>query len=195
MEKIRCGWCGTDALYTAYHDNEWGVPLHDDRRLFEMLILEGMQAGLSWITILRKRESFRRVFDNFEPAKVAKYGDKKIAGLLSNSDIIRNRLKINAAVTNAKAFIEVQKEFGSFDKYIWSFVDNKPIVNRPKTLADVPATTPLSDKISAELKRRGFKFVGSTIVYSFMQAVGMVDDHLISCFCHTGNRKMHKKQS
>lgn len=195
MEKIRCGWCGTDALYTAYHDNEWGVPLHDDRRLFEMLILEGMQAGLSWITILRKRESFRRVFDNFEPAKVAKYGDKKIAELLSNSDIIRNRLKINAAVTNAKAFIEVQKEFGSFDKYIWSFVDNKPIVNRPKTLADVPATTPLSDKISAELKRRGFKFVGSTIVYSFMQAVGMVDDHLVSCFCYTDNRKMHKKRS
>lgn len=195
MEKIRCGWCGTDALYTAYHDNEWGVPLHDDRRLFEMLILEGMQAGLSWITILRKRESFRRVFDNFEPAKVAKYGDKKIAELLSNPEIIRNRLKINAAVTNAKAFIEVQKEFGSFDKYIWSFVDNKPIVNRPKTLADVPATTPLSDKISAELKRRGFKFVGSTIVYSFMQAIGMVDDHLVSCFCHTDNRKMHKKRS
>lgn len=195
MEKIRCGWCGTNALYTAYHDNEWGVPLHDDRRLFEMLILEGMQAGLSWITILRKRESFRRVFDNFEPAKVAKYGDKKIAELLSNPDIIRNRLKINAAVTNAKAFIEVQKEFGSFDKYIWSFVDNKPIVNRPKTLADVPATTPLSDKISAELKRRGFKFVGSTIVYSFMQAVGMVDDHLVSCFCYTDNRKMHKKRS
>lgn len=195
MEKIRCGWCGTDALYTAYHDNEWGVPLHDDRRLFEMLILEGMQAGLSWITILRKRESFRLVFDNFEPAKVAKYGDKKIAELLSNPEIIRNRLKINAAVTNAKAFIEVQKEFGSFDKYIWSFVDNKPIVNRPKTLTDVPATTPLSDKISAELKRRGFKFVGSTIVYSFMQAVGMVDDHLVSCFYHTDNRKMHKKRS
>lgn len=195
MEKIRCGWCGTDALYTAYHDNEWGVPLHDDRRLFEMLILEGMQAGLSWITILRKRESFRRAFDNFDPKKVAKYGDKKIAELLSNPEIIRNRLKINAAVTNAREFLKIREEFGSFDTFIWGFVGGEPIVNRPKTLADVPATTPLSDKISAELKRRGFKFVGSTIVYSFMQAVGMVDDHLVSCFCHTDNRKMHKKQS
>lgn len=195
MEKIRCGWCGTDALYTAYHDNEWGVPLHDDRRLFEMLILEGMQAGLSWITILRKRESFRRVFDGFDPEKVAKYGDKKIAELLSNSEIIRNRLKINAAVTNAREFLKIREEFGSFDSFIWGFVGGEPIVNRPKSLADVPATTPLSDKISAELKRRGFKFVGSTIVYSFMQAVGMVDDHLVSCFCHTDNKKMHKKQS
>lgn len=195
MEKTRCGWCGTDALYTAYHDNEWGVPLHDDRRLFEMLILEGMQAGLSWITILRKRESFRRAFDSFDPKKVAKYGDKKIAELLSNPEIIRNRLKINAAVTNAREFLKIREEFGSFDAFIWGFVGGEPIVNRPKTLADVPATTPLSDKISAELKRRGFKFVGSTIVYSFMQAVGMVDDHLVSCFCHTDNRKMHKKRS
>lgn len=189
METIRCGWCGTDALYTAYHDNEWGRPEHDDRKLFEMLILEGMQAGLSWITILRKRENFRRAFDNFDPEKVARYGDEKLAELLADEGIIRNRLKINAAVTNAKAFLEVQKEFGSFDKYIWSFVDNKPIINRSKTLADVPAKTPLSDKISAELKKRGFKFVGSTIIYSFMQAVGMVDDHLVSCFCHSSNRK------
>lgn len=189
METIRCGWCGTDALYTAYHDNEWGRPEHDDRKLFEMLILEGMQAGLSWITILRKRENFRRAFDNFDPKKVARYGDEKLAELLANEGIIRNRLKINAAVTNAKAFLEVQKEFGSFDKYIWSFVDNKPIINRPKTLADVPAKTALSDKISAELKKRGFKFVGSTIIYSFMQAVGMADDHITSCFCHTDNRK------
>lgn len=189
METIRCGWCGTDAIYIAYHDNEWGRPEHDDRKLFEMLILEGMQAGLSWITILRKRENFRRAFDNFDPEKVARYGDEKLAELMSNADIIRNRLKINAAVTNAKAFLEVQKEFGSFDKYIWSFVDNKPIINRPKVLADIPAKTALSDKISAELKKRGFKFVGSTIVYSFMQAVGMVDDHLVSCFCHSSNRK------
>lgn len=195
MEKTRCGWCGIDALYTAYHDNEWGVPLHDDRRLFEMLILEGMQAGLSWITILRKRESFRRAFDSFDPKKVAKYGDKKIAELLLNPEIIRNRLKINAAVTNAREFLKIREEFGSFDAFIWGFVGGEPIVNRPKTLAEVPATTPLSDKISAELKRRGFKFVGSTIVYSFMQAVGMVDDHLVSCFCHTDNRKMHKKRS
>lgn len=195
MEKTRCGWCGTDALYTAYHDNEWGVPLHDDHRLFEMLILEGMQAGLSWITILRKRECFRRVFDNFDPEKVAKYGDKKIAELLSNSDIIRNRLKINAAVSNAREFLKIREEFGSFDAFIWGFVGGEPIVSRPKSLTDVPATTPLSDKISAELKRRGFKFVGSTIVYSFMQAIGMVDDHLVSCFCHTDNRKVHKKQS
>lgn len=188
METIRCGWCGTDALYTAYHDNEWGRPEHDDRKLFEMLILEGMQAGLSWITILRKRESFRRAFDGFDPEKIARYGDEKLTELMSNADIIRNRLKINAAVTNAKAFLEIRREFGSFDKYIWSFVDNKPIINRPKVLADVPAKTPLSDKISAELKKRGFKFVGSTIIYSFMQAVGMVDDHLASCFCHSSNR-------
>ncbi len=189
MGKTRCPWCGTDVIYTAYHDNEWGRPEHDDRKLFEMLILEGMQAGLSWITILRKRENFRRAFDNFDPKKIARYGDEKLAELLANEGIIRNRLKINAAVTNAKAFLEVQKEFGSFDKYIWSFVDNKPIINRPKTLADVPAKTPLSDKISAELKKRGFKFVGSTIIYSFMQAVGMVDDHITLCFCHTDNRK------
>ncbi len=190
MEKHRCGWCGTDALYTAYHDNEWGTPVHDDRKLFEMLILEGMQAGLSWITILRKRENFRKAFDNFDPEKIANYGDKKITDLLSDAGIIRNRLKINAAVANAQAFLEIRREFGSFDKFIWEFVENAPIINHPKTLSDVPASTPLSDKISAELKKRGFKFVGSTIIYSFMQAVGMVDDHLTSCFCHTDNRKM-----
>lgn len=195
MTKTRCPWCGTDALYTAYHDNEWGRPEHDDRKLFEMLILEGMQAGLSWITILRKRESFREAFDGFDPVKVASYDDTKLAELLANADIIRNRLKINAAVTNAKAFLEIQREFGSFDKFIRSFTDNSPIINRPNVLADVPATSPLSDKISAELKKRGFKFVGSTIIYSFMQAVGMVDDHLVSCFCHTDNRKLHKKSS
>lgn len=196
MEKTvlcRCGWCGTDALYTAYHDNEWGRPQHDDRKLFEMIVLEGMQAGLSWITILRKRENFRRAFDNFDYKKIAKYGDKKIAALLADEGIIRNRLKINAAVTNAREFLKIQEEFGSFDAFIWGFVNDKPIINRPKTLADVPATSELSDKISAQLKRRGFKFVGSTIIYSFMQSIGMVDDHLISCFCHTNNRKLHKK--
>ncbi len=189
MKKTRCPWCGTDELYTAYHDKEWGRPEHDDRKLFEMLILEGMQAGLSWITILRKRESFRKAFDGFDPKKIAEYDDSKLAELLSNADIIRNRLKINAAVTNAKAFLEIQREFGSFDKYIWGFVNNTPIINRPKALADVPATSPLSDEISAELKKRGFKFVGSTIIYSFMQAVGIVDDHLVSCFCYSSNRK------
>lgn len=191
-KELRCEWAGSDPVYTAYHDKEWGRPLHDDRRLFEMLILEGMQAGLSWITILRKRENFRRAFDGFDPAKVAEYGEKKIAGLLADEGIIRNRLKINAAVTNARAFLEVQREFGSFDSFIWSYVDNTPIVNSPKTLADVPASTPLSDRISRDLKKRGFKFVGSTIVYSFMQAVGMVDDHVISCFCHSSVSKNKK---
>lgn len=190
MKKLnRCGWAGSDPVYIAYHDNEWGRPEHDDRKLFEMLILEGMQAGLSWITILKKRENFRRAFDNFDPEKVAEYGDKKISELLGNTGIIRNRLKINAAVANARAFLEVKREYGSFDKFIWSYVGYTPIVNRPKTLADVPASTPLSDKISADLKKRGFKFVGTTIIYSFMQAVGMVDDHVADCFCHTDNRK------
>lgn len=184
----RCEWSGTDPIYIAYHDNEWGRPEHDDRKLFEMLILEGMQAGLSWITILHKRENFRKAFDNFDPNKVAKYGDKKIAELLADAGIIRNKLKINAAVANAKAFLEIQREFGSFDKFIWSYVDNTPIINRPKTLADVPVSTPLSDRISKDLKKRGFKFVGTTIIYSFMQAVGMVDDHVIGCFCHSDNR-------
>lgn len=182
-ELSRCPWCGTDALYTAYHDNEWGRPEHDDRKLFEMLVLECMQAGLSWITILRKRENFRRAFDNFDPQKVAKYDDKKIAELLTDDGIIRNKRKITAAISNARAFLDVQREYGSFDVYIWGFVGGVPIVNSPKTLADVPAFTPLSDKVSAALKKRGFSFVGSTIVYSFMQSVGIVNDHLICCFC------------
>lgn len=188
-KEHRCEWAGDDPVYIAYHDTEWGRPLHDDRKLFEMLILEGMQAGLSWITILKKRENFRRAFDNFDPVKVAGYGDKKIAALLTDEGIIRNRLKINAAVTNARAFLEIQREFGSFDSFIWSYVDNTPVINKPKTLANVPVSTPLSDRISRDLKKRGFKFVGSTIIYSFMQAIGMVDDHVISCFCHTDNRK------
>lgn len=195
MENIiRCEWAGNEQIYVDYHDNEWGRPEHDDRKLFEMLILEGMQAGLSWITILKKRENFRRAFDNFDPEKVAKYDDKKLAALLGNAGIIRNRLKLAAAVANARAFLEVRREFGSFDKFIWSYVGNTPIVNRPKTLADVPASTQLSDRISRDLKKRGFKFVGSTIVYSFMQAVGMVDDHVVSCFCRSRSgesTKMH----
>ena len=191
MENLfRCPWAGTEQIYIDYHDKEWGRPVHDDRKLFEMLILEGMQAGLSWITVLKKREAFRAAFDNFDPKKVAKYDEKKLAELMENPAIIRNRLKIAAAVTNARAFLEIQKEFGSFDKFIWGFVNFTPIINYPKAMPDVPAKTPLSDKISAELKRRGFKFVGSTIIYSFMQAVGMVDDHLSGCFCHTKNRSV-----
>lgn len=187
-ELIRCAWAGTEQIYIDYHDNEWGVPLHDDQRLFEMLILEGMQAGLSWITILKKREDFRRAFDNFDVNKVACYGEEKIAELMQNAKIIRNRRKITAAIGNAKAFLEIQKEFGSFDKFIWSYVDGKPIVNHLKEQSEMPANTPLSDKISKDLKSRGFNFVGTTIVYSFMQAVGMVDDHIVSCPCHTDNR-------
>ena len=181
-EVNRCGWEGSDPLYIAYHDNEWGIPEHNDRKLFEMLILEGMQAGLSWITILRKRENFRLAFDNFDPEKVSAYDEAKIAELLQNAGIIRNRGKITAAVTNAQHFIEIQHEFGSFDAFIWKYVDFKPIINRFETLAEVPAKTGLSDKISAELKKRGFKYVGSTIIYSFMQAIGMVNDHITSCF-------------
>lgn len=178
----RCGWAGSDPVYIAYHDNEWGIPEHNDRKLFEMLILEGMQAGLSWITILRKRENFRAAFDNFEPQKVAAYDESKITELLQNSGIIRNRGKITAAVTNAGHFLEIQREFGSFDAFIWKYVDFSPIINKFKTLEEVPAKTELSDKISADLKKRGFKYVGSTIIYSFMQAVGMVNDHIESCF-------------
>ncbi len=180
--KIRCGWTTLDPLYINYHDKEWGVPIHNESLLFEFLILEGAQAGLSWITILRKRDNYREAFDNFDPVKIAKYSDKKVEKLLKNEGIIRNRLKINAAVQNAKSFLEVQKEFGSFDKYIWRFVDGKPIINKWKSLKDVPAKTKLSDLISKDLKKRGFKFTGSTICYSFMQAVGMVNDHTINCF-------------
>ncbi len=191
-ELIRCAWAGTEQIYIDYHDNEWGVPLHDDQRLFEMLILEGMQAGLSWITILKKREDFRRAFDNFDVKKVACYGEEKIDELMQNAKIIRNRRKITAAIGNAKAFLEIQKEYGTFDKFIWSYVDGKPIVNHLKEQSEMPANTPLSDKISKDLKSRGFNFVGTTIVYSFMQAVGMADDHMISCPCHTDNRSKKK---
>ncbi len=178
----RCEWCGDDPLYMDYHDKEWGVPLHDDQQLFEFLLLEGAQAGLSWITILRKRENYRKAFDGFDPHKIVKYSDKKIEKLLQNPGIVRNKLKVNAAVTNAKAFLETQKEFRTFDKYIWSFVGGKTIQNRFKMLQDIPASTEISDAMCKDLKKRGFKFVGSTICYAFMQATGMVNDHITSCF-------------
>lgn len=181
-EKTRCPWPGDIPVYVEYHDHEWGRPVHDDRKLFEMLILEGMQAGLSWITVLKKREAYRRAFDGFDPEKIARYDEAKIQELMADPGIIRNRLKIRAAVTNAKAFLEAVRKHGSFDRMIWAYVDNTPIVGHWNRLEEVPATTPLSDRISGDLKKMGFKFVGSTIVYSFMQAVGMVNDHLAGCF-------------
>ena len=181
-EKHRCGWCLGDNLYEAYHDEEWGVPVHDEQRLFEFLILETFQAGLSWITILRKRENFREAFDNFDYKKVAKYSEDKIQQLLQNSGIIRNKLKVRSAVSNARHFMEIQDEFGSFDHYIWSFVNHKPIQNKVENYKEAPPTTEISDKLSKDLKKRGFKFVGSTVVYAYMQATGMVNDHETSCF-------------
>ena len=181
-EKTRCVWAGELPVYVDYHDHEWGRPARDDNKLFEMLILEGMQAGLSWITILKKREAFRAAFDGFDPVKVAQYDEAKVEALLKNEGIIRNRLKINAAVTNAKAFLEVQKNHGSFQRFIWAYVNNTPIQNHWARMEDVPASTPLSDQISKDLKKLGFKFVGSTIVYAFMQAIGMVNDHTADCF-------------
>lgn len=183
--KNRCSWCGDDPLYVQYHDEEWGVPVRDDALLFEFLILETFQAGLSWITVLRKREHFRKAFDNFDYEKIALYGESKLDELSQNPGIIRNKLKIKATVTNAKAFINIQKEFGSFSAYIWGFVDGKPIRNAHHSLSELPANTPLSDAISKDLKKRGFKFVGTTVVYAHMQATGMVNDHLTSCFRYT----------
>lgn len=180
----RCGWSTSDPLYEEYHDKEWGVPVHDDRKLFEMLILEGAQAGLSWITILKKRENYRKAFDNFDARKIARYDARKKRQLMGNEGIVRNRLKIDAAIGNAKAFLLVQKEFGSFDAYIWQFVEGKQLQNRRKSLKDVPPMTPESDAMSKDLKRRGFRFVGSTICYAFMQAVGMVNDHVAACYRH-----------
>ncbi len=180
----RCEWADKIEIMAAYHDEEWGKPLHDEAKLFEFLILEGMQAGLSWLTILRKREAFRKAFDGFDVLKVAGFNQDKVEELMLNQGIIRNRLKIEASINNAKRFLEVAEEFGSFGRYIWGFVDFKPIVNRWEKLSDIPAKTDLSDKISADLKKRGFKFVGSTIIYSHMQATGMVNDHLVHCFCH-----------
>jgi len=177
----RCSWAQGDE-YIAYHDTEWGVPVHDDRLLFEFLILEGAQAGLSWITILKKRENYRKAFDQFDPAIVAKYGKKKQATLMANAGIVRNRLKIASSITNAQAFLDVQDEFGSFDKFIWDFVDGKPVSNAWKSMKKMPTSTPQSDAMSKELKRRGFRFVGTTICYAYMQATGMVNDHLVDCF-------------
>ncbi|SFE11325.1 DNA-3-methyladenine glycosylase I [Chitinophaga sp. CF118] len=181
-EPIRCGWATKDQLYKDYHDHEWGTPLHDDVRLFEMLNLEGAQAGLSWHTVLIKRENYRKAFDNWDAKKIARYTDKKITALLDNPGIIRNRLKIMATITNAKAYLEVQKEFGSFDQYIWQFVNHQPIVNHFKKITEVPAKTAISDAMSKDLLKRGFKFVGSTICYAYMQATGMVNDHIAACW-------------
>jgi DNA-3-methyladenine glycosylase I len=180
----RCSWAGDDALYRAYHDAEWGVPLHDDRALFEFLILEGAQAGLSWITILKKRENYRAAFDGFDAARVARYDANQIESLLQNPGIVRNRLKVQSAVVNAQKFLEVQQEFGSFDAFVWRFVDGKPRQNAWRSMAEVPASTAESNAMSKELKKRGFKFVGSTICYAFMQATGMVNDHTTDCYRH-----------
>lgn len=185
MEKCRCNWALHSALETDYHDNEWGVPVHDDRELFERLILECMQAGLSWSTILKKREGFRAAFDNFDYVRIAQYDEHKVASLLQDASIIRNRLKIHATIGNAQSMLKIQQEFGSFDRYLWSFVDFTPIVGHYQTMGEVPATTPISDALSLDLKKRGFRFVGSTIVYALMQSIGMVDDHLETCFRRT----------
>ena len=182
--KTRCGWCGTDPFYQAYHDKEWGVPLHDERALFEFLILEGAQAGLSWITILKKREGYRRAFDDFDAERIASYGEQDVARLLADPGIVRNRLKVAAAITNARATLKIREEFGGLDAYFWRFVDGRPIRNTWTELAQIPARTPLSDALSKDLQKRGFKFVGSTIVYAHMQATGMVNDHVVGCFRH-----------
>ena len=181
-EIKRCGWVSEEPLYIAYHDTEWGVPVHNDAKLFEFLVLEGMQAGLSWLTILRKRENFRKALDQFDYHKIANYGKREVSELLNNGGIIRNRLKIASVIQNAKAFLEAQKEYGSFDNYIWKFVDNKPLQHNFRSIAEIPARIEISDVLSKDLKKRGFKFVGSTICYAHMQATGMVNDHTIDCF-------------
>jgi DNA-3-methyladenine glycosylase I len=184
MKRERCGWCGTDPLYVAYHDVEWGVPVRDDGKLFEFLVLEGAQAGLSWSTILRKREGYRVAFDGFDPVKVASYDEDRISQLLADPGIVRNRQKVRSAVSNARAFLAVQQEFGTFSHYIWSFTGGTPIQNSWRTLDQIPSTSPLAEAISRDLKSRGFRFVGPTIVYAHMQATGMVNDHLVTCFRH-----------
>lgn len=178
----RCPWCGTDELYVKYHDEEWGVPVHDDKKHFEFLLLESAQSGLSWITILRKRENYRKAYDNFDYAKITKYDENKFNELIQNPGIVRNRKKIEASINNANYFLEIQKEFGSFDRYIWNFVNNKPIINSWSDISQVPSTSELSDKVSKNLKSRGFKFLGSTTIYSYLQAIGIINDHLTSCF-------------
>jgi len=190
----RCEWCLKDPLYLEYHDKEWGVPVHDDRKLLEFLILEGAQAGLSWLTVLKKREDYRIAYKNFYPEIVANFGEKEIEAMLGNKRLIRNKLKINSSVKNAQCFLMIQKEFGSFDKYIWSFVNYKTIVNRIKSFEDMPATTPLAENLSKDLKKRGFKFVGPTIIYALMQAIGMVNDHFTYCYRYKeiNNDKVYK---
>lgn len=183
MEKSRCNWVTTDQLYIKYHDEEWGKPVYDDETIFEFLVLESFQAGLSWLTILRKRENFRDAFDGFSYKKIANYSGTKIEELMQNAGIVRNRLKILATINNAQRFMEVQQEFGSFSKYIWSFVDGEPMINAFKTIQEVPVTTEISDALAKDLKKRGFKFLGSTVMYAHMQATGMVNDHIVSCFC------------
>lgn len=178
----RCRWCLGDALYMTYHDEEWGVPVHDDRKHFEFLVLESAQAGLNWLTILKKRENYRLAYDNFDPHAVARYGDEKVSELLQNTGIIRNRLKIEASINNARRFLEIQRDFDSFDTYIWSFVGGEPVVNSYESVTDIPATSELSDRISKDLKMRGFKFLGSVTVYSHIQATGLVNDHINACF-------------
>ena len=188
--RIRCDWCGTDPLYVDYHDKEWGVPVRDDRKLFEFILLEGAQAGLAWITILRKREGYRTLFDGFDPEKIARYEDRKLEELLQDARIVRNRLKVFSARTNARAFLRVREERGSFSDYIWDFVDGQPLQNHWRSMKDIPATSSVSDTISRDLKRRGFTFVGSTIVYAHMQATGMVNDHITDCFRHRECREL-----
>lgn len=183
LQMNRCPWCGTDKLYVKYHDEEWGVPVHDDKKHFEFLVLESAQAGLNWLTILRKRENYRKAYDNFDAAKVAQYDENKVNELMQNAGIIRNKRKIEASINNAKRFLEIQKEFGSFDYYIWSFVNNEPVINYWEDISQIPATSELSDKVSKDLKARGFKFLGSTIVYAHLQATGLINDHLTTCFC------------
>ena len=183
MEKIRCGWCEKDDLYRDYHDRIWGKPVYDDETIFEFLTLESFQSGLSWYTVLSKRENFKKAFDDFDYKKIAAYDEAKVEELMQNTGIIRNRLKITATINNARSFMEVQKQFGTFSKYIWSFVNGQPIINHPKTLKDVPATSEISDALAKDLKTRGFKFMGSTVVYAHMQATGMVCDHLVDCHC------------
>ena len=194
-KRKRCAWSGTDPRMIAYHDEEWGVPVHDDRVLFEFLILEGAQAGLSWITILRKRDAYRRAFDRFDPRKVARYDERKVAALLADAGIVRNRAKIESAIKNANAFLEVQAEFGSFDAYQWRFVGGRPLQNRRRAMGDIPARSPESDALSKDLKSRGFNFVGSTIVYAHMQAVGMVNDHVVDCFRHRQVARLGRERS
>jgi DNA-3-methyladenine glycosylase I len=193
-EQVRCAWAGDDETYVAYHDSEWGVPVYDDQRLFEFLVLEGAQAGLSWITILRKRDAYRKAFANFDPEKVARFNEKKVEALMQDAGIVRNRLKIESAVKNAKAFLKLQEELGSFSAYQWAFVGGKPLQNRHASMQQIPARTPISDAFSKDLKKRGFNFVGSTIMYAHMQAVGMVNDHIDACFRQAPVSKLAKQR-